>query len=102
MDLKSIDMQIALPRTFDASKLVEQNEYAGQRSSDLASDQMQKEERNKRTGVVKQEQKSEVFNHSNGSSQNTTKQSSSRSLHEVDDESKPHHPYKGLSIDFSG
>lgn len=44
MSLKAIEMQVALPRTHDAGKLLEQMQQRGQLQHDLASESVKREE----------------------------------------------------------
>ena len=42
MSLKTIELQVALPRTFEAGKLSEQIQQRGQHANDLASIEVRK------------------------------------------------------------
>ena len=105
MSLKSIEMQIALPRTMEAGKIQEQLQQRGQNMNDFAAIRTQKEEEQKRTSVIKQEQKSNVKlsqdekENRNGTQDHEDKErKKSKKMNEM----KEKHPYKGNVIDYSG
>ena len=103
MSLKSIEMQVALPRTMEAGKIQEQLQQRGQHINDFAADRTNKEEKQKRETVVKHEQKANVRltkddRHGDPKENNEapTKKKTSKPLE------KEKHPYKGNVIDYSG
>ncbi len=104
MSLKSIEMQVALPRTMDAGKLQEQLQQRGQNINDFATMRNQKEEEQKRTSVVKQEQKANVLlsKDDQDSKSGPEEEKKQRKNAEALTEKKEKHPYKGNVIDFSG
>jgi len=105
MSLKSIEMQVALPRTMDAGKIQEQLQQRGQNMNDFATIRNQKENEQKRTSVVKQEQKSHVKlsqDNRDGKSDTEEREKSQGKKSKVLNEEKEKHPYKGNVIDFSG
>lgn len=101
MSLKSIEMQIALPRTIDAAKLHDQLSQRGQLLNDYANLKMQQEETKQRMTVVKEEQKDNAkFQQERGKSEgNTHKEEKERKNNQ---KQKEKHPYKGNFLDFSG
>ncbi|HJV17442.1 MAG TPA: hypothetical protein VJ546_08695 [Bacillales bacterium] len=105
MSLKSIEMQIALPRTFDASKIQEQLSQRGQGMNDFAAKEMKQDELKQRTTVMKQEQKDAAKlnhdgEHSNNQRDQKGKQPKSKKSNPQWAAEK--HPFKGNLIDFSG
>lgn len=102
MSLKSIEMQIALPRSIDAAKLHDQLLHKGQIQNDQASGQIQKQETQQRTTVVKQEQKDPTrFFQDGRGSQGENNQSGKQQKKETRQNAEKH-PYKGNFLDFSG
>lgn len=105
MSLKSIEMQIALPRTMEAGKIQEQLQQRGQNVNDFAALRNQKEEEQKRTSVIKHEQKSNVKlsqddkDKKNGSHNQQGREGMKEKIFK---EMKEKHPYKGNVIDYSG
>ena len=108
MSLKTVEMQVALPRTLDASKLSEQLQQRSQLANDLAAAQNQKESELKRTSVVKEERKAEAKLHRENHEHPNHQSSRQRSMVDLEEEKhekqekKEKHPYKGLKFDISG
>ncbi|MFE8695157.1 hypothetical protein ACFYKT_02170 [Cytobacillus sp. FJAT-53684] len=105
MSLKSIEMQVALPRSVEAGKIQEQLQQRGHHKNEITTQKSQKEDEVKRKTVIKQEQKGNVNfskekkDHQHDSSK---QQGHNGSAEEVIIEKKEKHPYKGKIIDFSG
>lgn len=102
MSLKSIEMQIALPRTIDAAKLHDQLLQRGQLLNDQANLKMQQEEVKQRTTVVKQEQKDSAKFHQQGGKSKESFQNKGNKERKNIQAGKENHPYKGNFLDFSG
>jgi hypothetical protein len=105
MSLKSVEMQIALPRTVEAGKIQEQLQQRGQNMNDIAAQQKLKEDENKRKTVNKQEQKGNVqLSQKNRDNQHDLngQQEDEDDKEEKQRKKKDYHPYKGKVIDFSG
>ncbi|WML49261.1 hypothetical protein RCG23_04100 [Neobacillus sp. PS3-34] len=106
MSLKLVELQIALPRTYEAGKIQEQLQHRGQIANDHAALEMQKIEDQARSTVVKQEQKgqAELNQDGHGSQQNSNERKKNQNLRSSEHpENLPEkHPYKGTIIDFSG
>ncbi|MEG9296680.1 hypothetical protein V6B33_09455 [Mangrovibacillus sp. Mu-81] len=98
MSLKAIEMQIALPRTFDAAKQAEQHNGNHQLTQSAASLELERELRKKRHTVQESEQKGEVAIHKEKA------KDAAEERHKNDDnpEDRDQHPYKGGKIDFKG
>ena len=103
MSLKSIEMQVALPRTVEVGKIQEQLQQRGQNIHDFATERTHKEERQNRETVIKNEQKTNVKLTQEDRNGNTgedkeapQKKKSSKPVE------KEKHPYKGNVIDYSG
>lgn len=103
MSLKAIEMQIAIPRTYDAGKLHEQQEQKSQMINYHAAESQVQAEQRKRTSVNKGEpstnvkQKKEDPKEKNDKNQKKIKNQSNNSPTKSNT-----HPYKGSFIDFSG
>ncbi|MGG0718806.1 hypothetical protein ABE096_14580 [Robertmurraya massiliosenegalensis] len=101
MSLKAIEMQIALPRTHEAGKLLEQMQQRGQLHQDLASDSVKKEDVKKKNSVIKQEQKDTARFQKDGQNREQPDQNGTkREKHKH--HPKENHPYKGTRVDYSG
>ncbi|PLR77661.1 hypothetical protein CU633_09645 [Bacillus sp. V3-13] len=102
MSLKSIEMQVALPRTQDAGRIQEQLQQRGQHLIEHAAESVQKNEEKQRKTVQKNEQKGEVKmskdeskKQDDGSKQESKQEKEKKAAKEL-------HPYKGTIIDYSG
>ncbi len=102
MTLKAIELQVALPRTYDASKLQDQ---LGKKSmhdqEQMSASQMQidNQNRKKSTELIKSDPsmiKDQQNHHDNHSS---TKKENKEEKDKKDD--RMSHPYKGHTIDLS-
>lgn len=101
MSLKSVEMQIALPRTVDAGKLQEQMQNRGMLQNDAAANLVKKEDEQKQKTVVKQERKDIVRFHKEGENNNESDQK--REKRDKNQEKQgAQHPYKGKILDYSG
>lgn len=103
MSLKSIEMQVALPRTHEAGKLSEQLQQRGHMVNEQAAEQLKKELELKRKGITKQEQKDPAKLHEEPFDKEQTHDESERKKKNKQKQaSRQSHPYKGKSIDFNG
>ncbi|WP_237562815.1 hypothetical protein [Bacillus dakarensis] len=96
--MKSIEMQVALPRTQDAGKLQEQLQQRGQLHHDMAAQTGKKEDEKKAKTVSKQEQKDRAQFHKEGRNDDHQQENKKRNK----EKTKVSHPYKGTRMDFSG
>lgn len=103
MSLKSIELQIALPRTFDAGKIQDQLQQRGQAISGFAAESTRENAEKRRTTVIKHEQKQNVtlFN-DESESQKEAGGHDRKENQKKDSHDKQNHPYKGKVIDYSG
>jgi hypothetical protein len=101
LSLKSIEMQVALPRTHEAGKLQEQLQQRGQLQNDFASQSVKKEDDKKKSTVMKQEQKGLTRFSQDGHPNEHHRQGGSKK-EKQQKELIEQHPYKGTKVDFSG
>lgn len=102
MSLKAIEMQIALPRMQDASKLQEQLQQRGQQQNDFAANTFAKEVEKNRISVNKHEQKEQVRLKDHQRDKNDNQQGKRNRKNKESQPVKEVHPYKGNFFDFSG
>lgn len=102
MSLKSVEMQIALPRTIDAAKLHDQLMQRGQLTNDYASLKMQQEEAKQRSTVIKQEKKDNAKLKDNGNPSQSYSNHQKKDSKQNKQKNAAKHPYKGNFLDFSG
>lgn len=103
MSLKSIELQVALPRTQEAGKLQDQLQQRGQNLQDHLAANMTKDQEKKRQQVGKNEQTEKNKLNADEEKQQQREQHQNkkkRSPKQV--EEKQHHPYKGNLIDIEG
>ncbi len=102
MSLKSVEMQIALPRSIDASKLHDQQLQKGHIQNEQAHGQLQQQEVKQRTTVLKQEQKETARFLQNGKGNQGQNQQDGKQPKKGNQTKAEKHPYKGNFLDFSG
>jgi hypothetical protein len=102
MSLKAIEMQIALPRMQDASKLQEQIQQRGQLQNDVAANSVIKEVEQNRISVNKHEQKEKARLKDHERDGNGNQQGKKNRKNKESQPVKEVHPYKGNFFDFSG
>lgn len=104
MSLKSIEMQIALPRSIDASKLQDQLSQRGQQLQDHAVHAGLQQEIKQRSTVIKNEQSNKTALRDESQSQEQEKQNGKNNKKSVQkpQQANAKHPYKGSFLDFSG
>lgn len=104
MSLKSIETQVALPRSIDAAKLHDQHLQKEQHFNDNAIMNMQNEEVKQRSSVVKQEKKGNASFHHQDENRHEQPQHGNKHNNIQHKKKRPYekHPYKGNFLDFSG
>ncbi|MFZ3587895.1 hypothetical protein ACOI1C_01215 [Bacillus sp. DJP31] len=100
MSLKLLELQVALPRTIDASKIQEQMQQRGQNMQDHITTSMLKQEDRKRKQVVKNEKK-EKSSLQLGMRSSSVGNLTAKKKEQIQ-ENKEVHPYKGNTIDLNG
>lgn len=102
MSWKSIEMQVALPRTLDAGRMQEQLSKQNQQFQQALTKNQVRENELKRNRVNESE---EIIYAKVNDDKNSTEDSSEREQEEREEkkeEELPKHPYLGSKIDFSG
>lgn len=107
MTMKTVEIQIALPRTHEAGKLQEQLQQRGQLQHDLAVREMKKEEQLMKSSVSRNEQKDTVrFHHqkidSDNRDENGKRGKRGNRRTKANKEKCLNHPYKGNMLDLRG
>ncbi|MCQ6274120.1 hypothetical protein JMM81_03875 [Bacillus sp. V3B] len=102
MSFKSIEMQVAIPRTLDVGKLQEQLQQRGQNMSDQANEAIKKDVEQKRQHVIKSKNsaKAKLLKDGQKNDHEKNKRNCKREMKE--EEQNEQHPYKGTIIDYSG
>lgn len=101
MSLKGLELQIAIPKTFDAGKLAEQKQQRSQIAQDQANVLTEKQaEKNKET--VLEAEKFAEMDPNKQNEKNKQEQNDKGNNRNNEGEKKTAHPYKGSFVDFSG
>lgn len=101
MSLKGIELQIAIPKTFDAGKLAEQKQQRIQVMQDQANLQTEKQaEKDKE--VVLESEKYEKLNPDEKEKREKERQEKEGKERQKEGKKKTRHPYKGSFVDFNG
>jgi hypothetical protein len=98
MVIRLAELQVALPKTQDVSKIVEQLQQRGQSMQDYIALDVQKKEEQKRRQVTKNGKKEGPALHLQSSSHNEKLLINKGKKNEH----KKQHPFKGNHIDISG
>lgn len=102
MSLKLVELQVALPRTYDAGKIQEQLEHRSSDMQDYAMMSNLKNDDTKRKTVGKNEENKDVkFTKEQSSSHHHNQQNKKEKKEELET-SKIQHPLKGNFIDIFG
>lgn len=100
MSLKGIELQIAIPKTFEAGKLAEQKQQQSQINQEHAQALNEKELMKNRESVIHSEKSSKTDPNSKERQQN--EEQSKKDNDNFEEEKKTVHPYKGSFVDFTG
>lgn len=103
MSLKSIEMQVAIPRTQDASKMQEQLNRQGQQFQETLTEKQLKEEQLKRQQVNKYDdvEKRDISDDEEQTQQQEQEKKQKKQQKMENQAHKTNHPYIGNRIDFS-
>lgn len=101
MSLKGIELQIAIPKTFDAGKLAEQKQQRIQVMQDEANLQTEKQAEKDKEVVLESEQY-EKINDEDQKQHEEEQQGKEAKDRQKEGKKKANHPYKGSFVDFSG
>lgn len=98
MSLKGIELQIAIPKTFDAGKVAEQKQQQSQVNQDLANRLTEEQTLKNRETVLE----SEASAKADADKKNREEQEKNEKERKLKEEEKTVHPYKGSFVDFTG
>ncbi|PIC81375.1 RNA polymerase subunit sigma [Sporosarcina sp. P18a] len=97
MSLKAIELQIAIPKTFEAGKIAEQKQQQSQLAQDSANLQTEKQALKSKETVLK----SSPYAKMDGDKQQPSEESQQREKKEKEQQ-QAKHPFKGSFVDYSG
>ncbi|MEB6111703.1 hypothetical protein MXM64_01435 [Kurthia gibsonii] len=102
MSLKGIELQIAIPKTFDAGKQVEQAQQQVHAGQDLANAALNKQIEKNHTSLLESEKLKELRQDEPKDQERERKEKEEREENEKLNKNRTKHPYKGNFFDFSG
>ena len=100
MSLKGIELQIAIPKTFEAGKISEQKQQQSQLNQDAAQLLSEKETVKNRESVRHSEKYARTDKDSKAKNRDENQKDKEHQQNE--EEKKTRHPYKGSFVDFTG
>lgn len=101
MSLKGVELQIAIPKTFDAGKMSDTANQFTLRNQEAASDAMMRQiERNRST--VTTTLHAEELHQEKDPKQHESEQQEEQEENSIETKVVSKHPYKGNFVDFSG
>ncbi|MCR2820694.1 hypothetical protein [Lederbergia panacisoli] len=102
MSLKSIEMQVALPRTVEAGKISDQLQQRGQIILDQAAKEMEEKLERERHGIMEMDRKDKLLLKDGQSHHNGDENPPNRNKKKKPIKVEGTHPYKGTTIDYNG
>ncbi|MFJ8261510.1 hypothetical protein ACIQ4I_06050 [Rummeliibacillus sp. NPDC094406] len=102
MSLKGVELQIALPKTFEAGKITEQAQQQVNAGQDLANQALQKQIERNRTAVLESDKTAQIREDDPSDDRENEKQRGKKKKHESSTLDQIQHPFKGHFVDFSG
>ncbi|WPK11928.1 RNA polymerase subunit sigma [Lysinibacillus louembei] len=100
MSLKGVELQIAIPKTFDAGKIADQQHQNNILQQMHANEALKKEIERKQKTVNDTENLDAVSDNKEGNNTANAEQQNKKKKEE--EKVKAHHPFKGNFIDYSG
>lgn len=100
MSLKSIELQIAIPKTFEAGKVAEQKQQQSLIAQENAQMANEKQAQKNKESVLQSEAYAKLSDDQERGSEEQQQKDSKKKKKE--DEQQGKHPFKGSLFDFSG
>ncbi|MBD8025745.1 RNA polymerase subunit sigma [Ureibacillus sp. Re31] len=101
MSLKGLELQIAIPKTYDAGKMVEQHQQNVIQQQYNANEALKKEIERKQLAVVDTDKTDKITDREKNEQDNQN-DLPKKKKQQQEKEQQAKHPYKGNIIDFSG
>ena len=98
MSLKGLELQIAIPKTFDAGKIAEQKQQQSQLNQDFANALTERQTTKTRETVLETEAYAETDGDGGKRGQDGLTDGAQP---EYEEEKETKHPYKGAFVDFT-
>lgn len=101
MSLKALELQIAIPKTYDAGKLAEQHQQNVIQQQHNANEALKKEVERKKLAVLNSEKTDKVSDEGKNHQEQNGQQSTNKQQEKSHHEREAKHPFKGNFVDFS-
>ncbi|ARD49320.1 hypothetical protein SporoP37_14730 [Sporosarcina sp. P37] len=98
MSLKSIELQIAIPKTFEAGKIAEQKQQQSQLAQDSANMLTEKQALKSKETVLEADPYAKL----DADDRQPDDESDQRKEKQKKEQQRPKHPFKGSFVDCSG
>lgn len=102
MSLKSIELQIAIPKTFDAGKLTEQKNQQSMLNHEQAAAQTDERVMKQRNTVIETAESEKTRNSNDSSSEGNSEDTNDENTSRNKQQKHVSHPYKGGLVDYTG
>ncbi|MFJ7933166.1 hypothetical protein [Sporosarcina sp. NPDC096371] len=102
MSLKGIELQIAIPKTFDAGKIAEQKHLQTQLNQDQAKTRMEQQMVKNSETVLESEKYAKMDADADQHEKERAHEKEQQRLQKEEEEKNTRHPYKGSFVDFTG
>lgn len=102
MSLKGVELQIALPKTFEAGKAIEQHQQNVIHQQHLANEALKKEMQKKQLALVETEGTEEITDEKEHQDAENDYNKNKKNKKEQQEEKTAKHPFKGNIIDYRG
>lgn len=103
MSLKGVELQIAIPKTFEAGKAADQAQQQVLANQAHANEALKKDIERKQLAVNMSEQTDEISNDLESATEDAMAQQQSKKKNKkAQQHKKAKHPFKGNFVDFSG
>lgn len=99
MSLKAIELQIAIPKTFEAGKLAEQKQQQSHLNQEQAVANTERQMLKNRETVLESAKYAAL---SDNDKHENDQQSEEKKRQQKEEDEKTVHPYKGSFVDFTG
>lgn len=101
MSLKGIELQIAIPKTFDAGKIADQQQQNTIHQQMHANDALKKDSERKQLTVKETDETDNIANKDEGQASSNEQFSKKKRQQMLKEDKKVNHPFKGNLIDFT-
>ena len=102
MSLKGIELQIAIPKTFEAGKIAEQKHQQTQLNQDQANARMEEQVLKNSETVLEMERSAKADADAKQREKERAEEEERKRLQKEEEKKNTVHPYKGSFVDFTG